>query len=172
MKAYILTDPQGQIKDRDQLDLYDGVLALNYEVVLIKEIDIYSKKVIITKDDFFGGHVQLCQWIWKQMGVEDPKIPDYPDELEEFFLRKIKKTTLGNFRKILRENENFGKSYFIKPVKTKLFTGFVCVVEQDLSKLACGNSTEVYVTSTIDIGAEFRAYVYKGKVVDVHRYMT
>ena len=168
--AYVLTDPQGQISDRDQLDLYDGYLALAYHTKLVTSSEIYSNLAKITKDDIFGGHVQLCQFIWKQLKIEDPAILDYPPEFQEFLGRRIRQMDLRSFKKILQENEDFGKTYFVKPVLNKLFTGFTCVTEQDISKLICSMNTKVYVSSSVNFGAEFRAYVYKGKIVDCFRY--
>lgn len=168
--AYVLTDPQGQISDRDQLDLYDGYLALGYHTKLVTASEIYSNLAKITKDDIFGGHVQLCQFIWKQLKIKDPALLDYPPEFKEYFGRNIRIATLREFRVILQENENFGNTYFVKPVLNKLFTGFTCVTEQDLNKLTCSNNTKVYISNVVSFGAEFRVYVYKGKVVDCFRY--
>jgi hypothetical protein len=171
VKAFVLADPQGQIRDRDQLDLYDGYLALCYDTKLVTASDIYSNKEKITRDDIFCGHVQLCQYIWKQLKVADPCIPNYPEELKEYFGRSIRKMKFYQFRNLLKENEEFGNIYFVKPVKNKLFTGFTCVTEQEcLSKTNCSPETDVYVSSYVNFGAEFRAYVYKGKVVDCFRY--
>jgi hypothetical protein len=169
--ALVLTDNDGQIRDRDQLDLYDGYLALGYPTKFVTSSDIFTNKFKITKEYIFCGHVQLCQFIWKQLGVADPCIPNYPEELKEYFGRSIKKMSFKSFTKILQENENFGKEYFVKPVINKLFTGFTCVTEREfLSKTNCSNNTEIYVSSYVNFGAEFRAYVYMGKVVNCFRY--
>jgi hypothetical protein len=170
MKAFVLTDKDGQIKDRDMLDLYDGYLALGFQVQFFTETELYTNRNLITKDDIFGGHVSICRQIWKNIGVNEPCIPNYPEELKEYFGRFIRCMKLKDFRKILQENENFGKTYFVKPVTNKLFTGFTCVTEQELSRLDCSNNADVYVSSYINFGAEFRAYVYNGKVVDCFRY--
>ncbi len=171
MRAFVLTDPDGQIRDRDQLDLYDGYLALAYDVKLISANDIYTNKYNITREDVFGGHVQLCQYIWKQLKVADPCIPTYPEEFKPYLQRNIQKMSAGNFRKLLQENEEFGNLLFVKPVTNKLFTGFTCLTGQDFdSKTNCGDNVEVYVSSNVNFGAEFRAYIYKGKVVDCYRY--
>jgi hypothetical protein len=75
------------------------------------------------------------------------------------------------FKTILEENENFSKTYFVKPHINKLFTGFTCITLQDFTtKVNISTNTKVYVSSYIDFGAEFRAYIYKGKVVNCFRY--
>lgn len=171
MRAFVLTDPDGQIRDRDQLDLYDGYLQTAYDVKLISANDIYTNKYKITSEDVFGGHVQLCQYIWKLLKITDPCIPNYPDELKSYFGRSIRKMKVKAFRRILQENEEFGNILFVKPVTNKLFTGFTCLTEREFdSKTNCGDNTDVYVSSYVNFGAEFRAYVFKGKVVDCFRY--
>ena len=170
MTAFALTDNDGQIKDRDMLDLYDGYLALGLPVKMFKETEIYTNRNLITKDDIFGGHVQVCKQIWKNLGVKEPYLDCYPPALNNFYGRMIKRTVLGKFLKTLDENENFGIEYFVKPVRNKIFTGQTCLTRQDLSKLQCSNNTEVYVCGYVKFGAEFRAYIHHDKIVDVFRY--
>ena len=171
MSAFVLTDPQGQIKDRDMLDLYDGYLALNIPIKFFKEFDAFTNKDLITKDDIFGGHVNICKQIWKNIGVSEPYVDCYPPVLENYFGRSIHKMKLKRFYKLLEENEQFGETYFVKPLKNKLFTGFTCVTRREAEyKIPCSNDTDVYVSSYVNFGAEFRAYIFNNRIVDVFRY--
>lgn len=172
MTCFVLTDPQGQIKDRDMLDLYDGYLELCQPIQFFKEFDVITNKQLITKNDVFCGHVNICKQIWKNLGLKVSELDCYPQELHEYFGRNIKKMKLGFFRKILRNNEIYSTNtvFFIKPLKNKLFTGFTCQLPQDLKKLTCSMNTEIHVSSYVKFDAEFRAYVYKNKIVDVFRY--
>jgi len=171
MTAFVLTDPQGQVKDREQLDLYDGYLALGLPTQFFRETDFYIGKVPITNKDVFGGHVNICRQIWKNFKIKEPDVPDYPEVLEHYFGRKIWKCQLWQFYNLLKENENFGKTYFVKPVKNKIFTGYTCVTVQDLNQIGhVSYSTNVYVSTYVKFDAEYRAYVYKNKIVDVFRY--
>jgi hypothetical protein len=63
VKAFVLTDPQGQIKDRDMLDLYDGYLELALPVIFFKEHDVIINKDLISRNDIFCGHVNICKQI-------------------------------------------------------------------------------------------------------------
>jgi hypothetical protein len=171
MCAFVLTDKNGQVKDRDMLDLYDGYLQLNYPTKFFTESEFYMDKNLITKDDIFGGHVNICKQIWKNIGVKEPYIDCYPQLLKQYFGRTIKKMKLYNFYNLLNENEEFGKEYFVKPLKNKLFTGFTCVTRQEAeNKIQCSIDADVYVSSYINFGAEFRAYVFKDEIIDVFRY--
>jgi hypothetical protein len=169
MTCFVLTDPQGQIKDRDMLDLYDGYLELCQPIKFFKEFEVITNKELITKNDVFCGHVNICKQIWKNLGLKVPELDCYPKELKEYFGRNIQKMKLKKFKDILKQNENC-VNYFVKPISNKLFTGYVCVLPQDLNKLTCSMNTEVYVSSYVKFDAEFRAYVYKNKIVDVFRY--
>lgn len=171
MIAYVLTDPQGQIRDRDMLDLYDGFLALNIKTKFYKEFDPFQNKEFCTKDDIVLGHVNICRQVMRNLNVKEPIVPYYPDELKDYLGRSIRKTTLKDFEKILEDNENFGKDYFVKPVKNKLFTGTCMNSIHDLPRLGqLSKNTDVFVSSYVKFDAEYRAYVYKGKIVDVFRY--
>lgn len=173
MTCFVLTDPQGQIKDRDMLDLYDGYLELCQPVKFFKEFEVITNKELITKNDVFCGHVNICKQIWKNLGLKVPELNCYPPELKEHFGRNISKMELYEFRDMLKECEecwSVNTQYFVKPIANKLFTGYVCTNEHDLDKLTCSKHTEVYVSSYVKFDAEFRAYVYKNKIVDVFRY--
>lgn len=171
MKAFVLTDKDGQIKDRDMLDLYDGYLALNYSVEFFTEMKLYANRNLVTKDDVFGGHVNICKQIWKNIGVEEPHTDCYPLVLDKYLGRSIRKMKLNKFYKLLEENEQFGETYFVKPLKNKLFTGFTCQTRnQATSQIPCPADTDVYVSSYVHFDAEFRAYVFNNKIVDVFRY--
>jgi hypothetical protein len=171
----VLTDPQGQIKDRDMLDLYDGYLELALPVIFFKEHDVIINKDLISRNDIFCGHVNICKQIWKNLGLHVPELDCYPTELKDYYGRKIKKMSAISFRNLLIENEEFGETYFVKPVINKLFTGFTCVTKEEfLRKVgvekALSHKIPVYVSNCVKFDAEFRAYVYKNKIVDVFRY--
>ncbi len=169
MIAYVLTDSDGKIRDRDMLDLYNGYTELAFQTKFVSEHDF--EFINITKEDVFCGHVQHCHDMMRKLDVPIPFVSDYPLELKNYFGRMINTMTCKRFKFILEQNENFGSTYFVKPLTNKLFTGFTCVTLQEFeSKTQCGNNTNLYVCSYVSFSAEFRAYVYKGKVIDCFRY--
>jgi hypothetical protein len=178
MRAYILTDNKCQIFDRDQLDLFDGYQELCYNIKFFKEQDLLFNNIKINKEDIFCGHVNLCLTILKRNNIPVPKSLDYPDELKEYFGRKIRKSTLNEFDKLLKDNEELGNiyEYFIKPIRNKLFTGFKCNNRQDLwnktaqSAQTLPESTEIYVSSIVNFLDEYRVYVYQNQIIQVCPY--
>lgn len=169
MASFILTDKDGQIKDRDMLDLYDGYLSLNHEVKFFKEQELYMNPKLISNNDIFGGHVNICRQIWKNNGISEPYLDCYPTVLKDFYGRNIHKMTFGKFSKLFDDPFTLN-AYFAKPLKNKLFTGKVFYNFQDTFNVSCSNKTEVYVSSVVNFGAEFRAYVFNNRIVDVFRY--
>lgn len=177
MKALILTDNDGQIRDRDMLDLYDGFLSLNVNTQFYTRSELLinnnnKSSTLVNKEDIVCGHVDMCRAALRHLDIKEPEVPDYPDELKIYFGRTIHKMTAKSFKKILEENENFGKTYFVKSIINKLLTGFCCTTLQDFLNKAphISNSTGLYVCNEVKFEAEYRVYVYKDKIFDVYRY--
>lgn len=170
MRAFILTDKDGQIRDRDMLDLYDGFLYHNIKTQFYKQDELLLNKDLITKEDFVLGHVNMCRTALKHLDVKEPDSIDYPKELSAYCGRTIKKMESYQFTNLLVENEEFGTTYFVKPVRNKLFTGFTCCTRQEYKNKSLGYSGKVYVSSFVDFEDEYRVYIHDKKVVEVHQY--
>lgn len=172
--AYILNGNDGIPRDKDMLDLYQGFQEHCYDIKFYTAVDVVSGKIQVKKEDVFCGTINLCRLIWFQLGVKEPVVDDYPSILEKFLYRKIKKSTLSNFRKMLKFNEENGivREYFIKPVKVKLFTGnvFNNVLQLERFKGEIGSDTQIYISDSVNFLSEYRTYVHKGKILDVKHY--
>lgn len=173
-KAYILNGNDKIPKDRDMLDLYQGALENCCEVIFYEATDIFADRIKITKDDLFFGTINLYRKVFRDLGVKEPKVPDYPEQLKQWMNRKVYTTTIHEFRKTLDFKESVGnvEKYFIKPLKTKLFTGFVCSSSVELEKFRgdISRDTEIYVSQSVYFDNEFRVYVHNKKILDVIRY--
>jgi hypothetical protein len=172
--AHILLGNDDIPRDRDMLDLYQGFLELGYKINFYKSPEVIAGTLKVEPADIFCGTIPLCRMIWRSLDVTEPKIPDYPDELQKFLKRRIELSTLGNFRKTLFENDYNGltKEYFIKPVKTKLFTGDIYQHLSQLEKYRyeIGADTPIYVSTPINFNSEYRVYVHQKKIIGVHHY--
>ena len=102
------------------------------------------------------GSVEFTKEFSKLIGIRLPENMTYPKELYPFLKRKLWQDKFSNV------NENL----FVKPVKTKTFTG---AIKKSITEPVNPNE-EVWVSDTIDIEAEFRYYVLNGKVVGHSRY--
>lgn len=173
MKAFILTDKDGQIRDKDMLDLYDGFLYHNIKTQFYKSNEMLLGELELSREDIVLGHVQMCMTALKHLKIEEPASMDYPSCLSEFLGRKIQLMESYKFNNLLIENEEFGNTYFVKPLKNKNFTGFTCCTSQEFKRNSLGYSSsgKVYVSSIVNFEDEYRVYIYKDEVKEVHHYL-
>lgn len=132
-----------------------GCMDLDIPYTLIT----YDELILGKYDQFIGSHlfvgsVEFMSEVFRRGGV-DPKLP-IPN------MRRYEIIKLKDFI--------YQKPVFVKPVKTKLFSGMV-INEYTKSCLnPYDGETEVYVQEVIDIISEFRCYVHNLNVVDIRHY--
>lgn len=125
---------------------------------------------IDTLDDL-GHEVGIVGYvgdIWaalKKLGLSPPLSINYPEELERFLGRNIKRTTLGEIRRSIEQ-------VFIKPVSDKLFTGFVWRSNKgdQLRAALLPDETELWVSDRIEFESEYRCFVKDGELIGVRHY--
>lgn len=83
----------------------------------------------------------------------------YPTELKQFMYRDIKTQRKDEIDKT--------KHQFIKPVTTKLFTGFVLGenYEEELKFNSLPNDTLVYTSDVVDFHTEYRFYINRKRII-------
>ena len=142
-----------------------GFREMGAEIIPYHKIDeIYDR---VNREDIVLDYIEQCKSIFSKFGVE-PSIPDYPDVLKAFLGRKIWKDTINS---ISRSEEKWSGGYFVKPIKSKVFTGKIIGSISDL--VGCGNYSEDYevlVSEPLDICAEWRCFILYDEIVDVRPY--
>jgi len=142
-----------------------GFRALGAEIIPYHKIDdIYDK---VTEEDIVLDYIQQCNIIFKKFGKE-PHIDDYPANFERFLGRKVWIDTIDN---ISRHEEKWSAGYFVKPVRSKVFTGKIISSINDL--IGCGScyeNYEVLVSEALNIKAEWRCFIMYDEIVDVRPY--
>lgn len=126
--------------------------------------DIYEK---VQRDDIVLDYIDQCNQIFGKFGVT-PHIPDYPDNLKKFLGRKIWKDTINS---ISVNEAKWSAGYFVKPTKSKVFTGKIIKSVADL--VGCGNYSEDYevlVSEPLNIRAEWRCFITYDEIIDVRPY--
>ena len=126
-----------------------GFREMGAEIIPYHKIDeIYDR---VNREDIVLDYIEQCNSIFSKFGVE-PSIPDYPKVLNKFLGRKIWKDTINS---ISRSEEKWSEGYFVKPIKSKAFTGKIISSISDL--VGCGNHSqdyEVLVSEPLDICAD------------------
>lgn len=142
-----------------------GFRELGAEIIPYHTIsEIYD---FVSKEDIVLDYIDQCNKIFAKFGI-CPQIPDYPESLSKFLGRKIWKDTIDS---IASDEKKWSAGYFVKPVKSKVFTGKII---DSLSSLVgcgkCGENYEVLVSEPLKIKAEWRCFILYDKIIDVRPY--
>lgn len=142
-----------------------GFRELGAEIIPYHTIDeIYDK---VSEEDIVLDYIDQCNTIFKKFGKE-PRIEDYPANFERFLGRKIWRDTINS---ISSNEEKWSAGYFVKPVRSKAFTGKIVSSINDL--IGCGNcyeNYEVLVSEPLNIKAEWRCFILYDEIIDVRPY--
>lgn len=142
-----------------------GFRELGAEIIPYHTIDeIYDK---VSEEDIVLDYIDQCNTIFKKFGKE-PRIEDYPANFERFLGRKIWRDTINS---ISSNEEKWSAGYFVKPVRSKAFTGKIVSGINDL--IGCGNcyeNYEVLVSEPLNIKAEWRCFILYDEIIDVRPY--
>ena len=142
-----------------------GFRELGAEIIPYHKIDeIYDR---VNREDIVLDYIDQCNSIFSKFGIEQ-SIPDYLKVMDKFLGRKIWKDTINS---ISRSEEKWSAGYFVKPVRSKAFTGKIISSISDL--VGCGNYSEDYdvlVSEPLDICAEWRCFIIYDEIVDVRPY--
>ena len=106
------------------------------------------------------GSVEFTQEYCKQMGIVLPPNFSYgvhPGQLDEFLLRRVTR----------HPYDDVANDRFIKPVKLKLFDAGK---KADITNSAYHINPDVWASKFVQLGAEFRYYIHKGKILGWCRY--
>lgn len=143
-----------------------GFSELGAEIIPYQSLDeIYD---LVTKEDIVVDYIKQCDNIFKKFGHDHVHVEDYPECLRKYLGRKIWYDTMNS---IAGDENKWSAGWFVKPVKSKAFTGKVIQSTQDL--IGCGNYSEDYeviCSETVDIRREWRCFIYYDRIYDIRPY--
>lgn len=169
MTAWILTHADGLPMDENMFDLYIGFKELNEDVKFYNTADVILNTIPVNENDIVVGHVDQCRRMFQRHNVPEPEYIDYPDELKHYMRRNYWKETLKEF--YLRLNKEDYQPLFIKSVRQKLFTGFVCKNKNDYLRICdLPDDTEIWVSELMEFVSEFRIYIHHHNIIGCIRY--
>lgn len=169
MKAYLETN-NGMWFDDYVYTAVEPLKRMGITIIKAEELDGYNfHKFKPLPDDIFIGSVEGTIAFWKDLGIEPPVYLGYPNALEEYLDRTIRKTTFGE----LTLND---LPVFIKPSNdVKLFTGFVLDKKSTFKDInlyysEINNDTPIYASEIVNIESEYRVFVHKNEIVGIKHY--
>lgn len=151
------------------------------QVAAVKDIPLLSSSlagldsfadVLPTRLVLPVGSVEFVRKAMRLGGFTEPEWDTYPEALQPFLHREIRKIKAGS---VLGH-------WFVKPVRTKSFTGFVYDPLQDTATLnphdaeqyevfqSLPAAEEVYIAEPVDFLSEHRFYVCNGQILGSARY--
>jgi hypothetical protein len=119
----------------------------------------------LSREDVVVGWITQVKKGLTNLGIEAPTEIDYPEELNEFYGRKLWTSTL---HKIYTDESTW--PVFVKPVKGKQFNGKLITKLGDLIGIGSQEDRAVWCSEPINFVSEWRCFVRYGKVVDCRRY--
>jgi len=161
VKAFIQADQNDEFFKVNAYLANRGFEYLGFETVKFQTVDEIQD---FDRDCILVGGVGNVRERLKQLGIPMPPDMGYPHELEQYFGRRIWSSTLKEFI----AKGKFG--VFVKPKRTKLFTGKVVHEFKDLFGLNFDEEVEVWCADPLDFITEWRCFVYYKELIDVRRY--
>lgn len=111
------------------------------------------------------GNVAFCKKAMEMQGIQLPNFATYPTILKRYMERNIYITNIGIIKGI-------SKDIFVKPITTKLFTGFIWPkdCEDKTALLNLPDTTILYCSDVVSFVSEWRYYIIHGVIVGKGRY--
>ena len=137
-------------------------IGLPVKVYSVKELARGHVKLLPT--DIVSGSVLFIKHALRTLGKELPEEDNYPDCLKYLLHREITGPVKLRDVKVRLE---FGKDIFVKPLKTKQFTGFVTCDHNDPRFNGASDNALCYTSNVVKFVSEWRCYVMNGIYMDI-----
>lgn len=162
MRVFIKAMQNGFPETETEYTAWQGFQALGYHTYFYQDV---SELTDCTPTDIIVGGITTIRKKMTDWGIPLPEY-NYPDELEQYLGRKVWSDTLNA---VLSDKTKW--PVFMKPVKNKVFVGFVLRCENDIPKLRAAKKDEPVLCSTpVEFLSEWRVFVRYGKICDVKLY--
>lgn len=168
-EACLQMDVRGKLGREERL-VQEACERRGIAVTVFPAKRLHRRQLKLGLDAFVAGTMDVMLGAMKQLGVPVPLPDDYPECLEPWFRRKVRKSMLGAV--LDRFDSHVCDPLFIKPAgRTKCFTGFVFTSSDDAYPVGHISRQEpVWCAEVVEWVSEFRVYVIGGEVVGMDRY--
>ncbi len=127
------------------------------------------KRLPLSRHTLVAGDHDVMRAAFQQLEIDGPWLPTYPPGTQPFLRRSVSRSSLAAARQHV---DSTGERMFIKPADAhKRFTGFVYEPHAGSFQFdGASGQTQVWCSTPVEFGAEFRAYVVNGEIVGVCPY--
>ena len=167
-RAFVQEEGSGRLGVEER-KLIEGLGASGIPSHLFTSKQIARRRLPLDRTMLVAGDVSSVHGALAQLGVERPRVNDYPACLRHLMHRRIGTSTVGRLKENLFEG---AAPVFAKPAGgLKRFTGRVFAHPDDLYSLAgASNTTVVHCVEPVRWASESRVYVVRGRVVGIGHY--
>ena len=162
MRVFVKTGDNGFPETETEFTAWQGFQELGFQPIFYESFSELSE---CRPDDLIVGGVSIITRKMQEYGIQIDEY-DYPEELAAYLGRRIWKDSLDS---VLEKPEEW--PIFVKPVKDKVFVGFVLRSENDVPRRRQAKLDEpVLCSELVHFDAEWRAFVRYGNIWDVRPY--
>ena len=149
---------------------WHGFRKRRIECTLVDAKAIEDGTLSLNRSTLVAGGLRTVESAMKRIGMRMPVANNLPDELSNYFGRKIEKTTLGAVRR--RSQSQNVESCFLKPLdQNKLFPAIALFDADDLATLdSLSDEVRVVVSEYVLFDSEWRVFVVEGEIIGLSHY--
>lgn len=174
IKCQLLKQANVQYSDLSTAYMAACLLDIPVQSCPIEHLENWKDPLSTAKDILTVpiGSVEFIRRAMSIAGLKEPQPLSYPESLRPFLRRKIRLGTAGETP----------CGYFVKPVATKLFTGFLLpstseitsldehTIEQHQMFLSLPKDTPVWISEPVKFVSEHRFYIHNSEIMGFGRY--
>ena len=170
IKHVFIQSTNGSPEDEAFHKAWHGFRKRRVDCTLVDAATIESGSLQLTPSTLVAGGLRTVESAMKQIGMRMPVANNLPDELSDFFGRKVSKTTLAETRTHWRATN--GEPCFLKPLdQNKLFPAIALFDKDDLASLdSLSDDVRVIVSEYVLFESEWRVFVVDGEILGLSHY--
>lgn len=166
MRVFIPKGPHdftsNEILNENCFAAFSGFSMMGWEVIFY---DSNRQPYNIHRSDVVVGYISHVRQALRRIDIIPPVEIDYPKELNEYYGRRIWKSTLHT---VYCDEKMW--PLFVKPVKGKQFNGTLVESLTNLVGIGSQEDKEVWCSEPIKFISEYRCFIRYGKILDARRY--
>lgn len=151
----------------DNANIYEALLAekWNVDTCWKSDLDIGYREQRLRSYDLIYGDLRFTERVLGILGIEMPRLPDYPEPLQGWLGREVWQADLKQLIKLK-------PPFFVKPSdRAKRFVGGVIRDPDELwSRIRDDEDAQYWVSEVVDFVAEFRVFVYHRQIAGIRPY--
>lgn len=174
IKCQLLKQANVQYSDLSTAYMAACLLDIPVQSCPIEHLENWKDPLSTAKDILTVpiGSVEFIRRAMSIAGLKEPPPLSYPGALQQFLRRDVRLGTLGETL----------SGCFVKPVATKLFTGFLLPSRSEINSLdehtseqyqvfvSLPKDTPAWISEPVEFISEHRAYIHNSEIVGIGRY--